>query len=677
MDKYEYFATRSAKEVAENLEGKLSEWNNFVTSNGIVDKMLKSYRTYYGRHFATNPNFTDSEIVRTGEEGELAAFSVNHYRNLIKHILNLTTSQKPAFDARAINSDTRSLVQARLANNVLDYYLREKRLNRYLRTAAEQSLVLAKGFLKVTWEPSLGEPMRVENYTDENGQIKERMKFEGDIKVTCPSPLDVFVDQSQEDWNTCEWIVTREYQNKYNLAVRHPELKHDIERLQTKMEIEGMRHLAFHALNESNDVPVFEFYHKRTEAVPNGRLVIFCNKDVVLYDGPIPYKRLPVFRIVPGEIYGTTEGYTDAYDLLALQEVFNVCVSTAFSNIQAFGVQNVLIPEGCNLSVDQLSQSLAGIKYDPQAGKPEALQLTQSPAELYQFIPMIEKMMETISGINSVARGDPDHSLKSGIALSIVQSMATQYASGFSQSYADLLEDVGTFILDLLKDFAETKRIVSISGKFNRAYVKEFSGKDLSNISRVAVDMGNPIARTTAGRIEIAQTLMQNGMLKTPQEFFTVLNTGTLDTITEGPQAELDLIHRENEMMMDGAAVTAIVGEAHVLHMQEHRSLLSNPAVKMNGQITQGVLEHIQQHMQIYKTQDPLWSMVSGEPPAPPPPPPPPGGMPPGPGGPPPSSGPEGPSGPGMGPVSSMMTAPAPGAPPMSSGGSHPGAPSS
>src|SRR5207302_15028 len=92
---------------------------------------------------------------------------------------------------------------------------------------------------------------------------------------------------------------------------------------------------------------------------PNGRLLIYCESDVVLYDGPMRYRRLPVFRIVPGEIYGTTEGYTDAFDLIGIQEALNALVSIAFTNQQANGVQKIWVPEGGNFSATMLAKGLA------------------------------------------------------------------------------------------------------------------------------------------------------------------------------------------------------------------------------------------------------------------------------------------------------------------------------
>ncbi len=71
--------------------------------------------------------------------------------------------------------------------------------------------------------------------------------------------------------------------------------------------------------------------------------------------------------------------------------------------------------------------------------------------ETRDFIAMLEKTMETISGVNAVARGNPDPNLRSGNALALIQSMTLQFMSGLQQSYVAMIEDVGTGIIDILK----------------------------------------------------------------------------------------------------------------------------------------------------------------------------------------------------------------------------------
>lgn len=357
-------------------------------------------------------------------------------------------------------------------------------------------------------------------------------------------------------------------------------------------------------------IPIYEFYHRRSDALPDGRYMIIISPKAVAYDGPLPYRFIPVFRMAPSDILGTPLGYTPMFDCIPLQETVNALYSTVATNQNAFGVQNILLPKGANINTTELSGGLNILEYEQGMGKPEALNLTQTPAEIFNFIKMIENQMETLSGINSVVRGNPEASLKSGTALAMVQAQAVQFANGLQQSYIRLIEDVGTSIIKLLQDFATTPRVASIVGKSNKSYVKQFKGEDLSSINRVKVTVANPLSKTTAGRLEIANSLIQMGLIQNIDDYFTVLNTGSLETMTDSAQNQLFLIRAENERLADMEMVKALPTDQHVKHIEAHAAILNDPDLRMNDELAGVVLNHIQEHIDMLKTINPELLMI-------------------------------------------------------------------
>jgi hypothetical protein len=346
---------------------------------------------------------------------------------------------------------------------------------------------------------------------------------------------------------------------------------------------------------------------------------MYVGDDIVLEDTILIYKDLPVFRIAPAEILGTPYGYTDLFDLLPLQDAVNSLYSTILTNQNTFGVQNILNPRGNDVKVNQLEGSLNFIEYNAQAGKPEPLQLTNTPAEIFNFVQMLERNMETISGVNSVARGNPESSLKSGNALALVQSQALQFMSGLQQSYIQLLEDVGTGLINLLKDFASTPRVAAITGIRNRTKIKEFTGDDLSTINRVIVDVGNALMSSTAGREQIASNLLQMGAITSPEKYLEVLNTGNLEGFTEGEMNELFLVRGENENLMQGEAVVALATDNHALHIREHQAVLDDQNLRKDPNLTQRALDHIKEHINLLRQTDPDLLRILGQQPLSPP----------------------------------------------------------
>lgn len=603
-----YFAAKEPKDAASILMSKADDWFRELDTNGYLDKLRVMWASYYNAYYT---DIGDSHTVTfSGEQGELVQISVNHLRNLAQHMLVMITGSRPALQARAINTDYKSLTQARLANGILEYYMREKRLEVYLKKAVESAIVLGSGYIKVEWNANLGETYDIDD-DEETGETIEVK--EGDLIFSNLSPFDVIFDPNRED-NDHDWVLCRSFKNRHDMIAQYPEHKDRIEALPSKADLQTY-HLESAFFDETELIPIYEFYHKETESMVDGRYILFLDSEVVLLDSPMPYKNLPVYRIAPSDIMGTPYGYTPLFDVLPVQDAINSLYSTILTNQNAFGVQNILVPRGADVGISELSGGLNVIEANTQYGPIQPLNLTNTPEEVFKFLGMLEQVSETLSGVSSVTRGNPETSLKSGTALAMVQSTSLQFMSGLQQSYVQLIEDIGTGIVNILKDFAKTPRMAAIAGVNNRTEMKQFSGNDLSNVNRVIVDIGNPLARTTAGRVEMAEQLLQMGAITTPEQYFTVINTGRLEPMMENTQSELDLIRAENEDLMAGKEVIAVPTDQHTMHIREHKAVIADPELRKDPALLKRTLDHIYEHIEMLRTQDAdLLSMINEQP---------------------------------------------------------------
>jgi hypothetical protein len=289
---------------------------------------------------------------------------------------------------------------------------------------------------------------------------------------------------------------------------------------------------------------------------------------------------------------------------MPLQEAVNQLYSTIMSNQTAFGVQNIFVKSGANVNITNLA---GGLNVIEGLEKPEVLNLLATAQETFTFLQMLEGKMETISGVSSVTRGSPDpaQNLRSGNALALVQSMAIQFISGLQNQYVQLIEDLGTGLIEILKDYASAPRVASIIGKGNKAYLKEFKSTDLSEINRIIVDVGNPLARTTAGRVQIAEQLMQMKPYEfSIEQYIQVINTGRIEVMTDDSVDQENLIQQENERLLQAIPTKVLVVDEHMLHIKKHRTLLSDPLLREDDATAEVILNHINDHIQALKTTD-------------------------------------------------------------------------
>jgi len=587
----DYFAR---KLKVDNLMGKVDAYYQGLETLNYSKKISRCYNQYYGQ----GHNGVTDRITPGGTKGELSNYSVNNFRALMQHQLTLVTSDRPAFDVRAINTDSKSQKQSVLGGDVLDYYLSKKRLETVLIDATEKSLYSSEGWVEIYWDSRAGEPYGVDPDTDEQRNT-------GDVQYRTYDCLDVIRDFRQPEG--LDWVILRQTHNKYDLAARYPEHEEKI----LNSELRGSKS-AFNRTRmtinseESDMIYVYQLYHKKMPILPEGVYAIFI-EDEILEQGPLPLTKsdeLPVFRIMPGKLQNYGLGYTQAFDIVGLQEIGDQLYQAVISNNLNFSRQNLLIHKDADLNVNEIGEGMTALMWDGE-NKPEALQLVASSPETYSLIDRVEGLMEKFTGINEVIRGDPSPNLRSGNALALVAAQSIKFNSTLQNSFYKLLEDVGTGTLFFLKEFSEdVERFVTIVGIHNKSYLKAFKGKDLDGVSRVEVKTASALSKTSAGKVEIANNLIQNKLVDA-KGYMSVLETGELDILTEDPVSEEINIKQENEWMMDGKRPQALMFDNHPVHIKKHKAIIDDPEVRQSPEEIQAVLDHMQEHLDLWLQMDP------------------------------------------------------------------------
>jgi len=346
--------------------------------------------------------------------------------------------------------------------------------------------------------------------------------------------------------------------------------------------------------------------------MPQGRLAIMVG-ETILVDGPLPYNKPYVFPIRAQDAYQTAFGHSNLHDCIPLQDALDSCFSIALSNLNSFGLGSIVSEKG-SMSVSELRTGLLHLEHNKGTNPPQKLDLLQIPAEIFNFATMLIQNQETISGVNSVARGNVPHQM-SGTAMALVANQALTFSSGVQHSLNTLLEHVGSSLIELLQTFATVPRVAQIVGKTKKSYMKQFKCDDLKGISRVVVESTNALTKTTAGKVEIANNLLQSKLITTPEQYIQVVTTGTLEPLTEFDNAQNMLIRLENEQLTEGKPQQVVAIDLHELHVREHSVVLANPDVRNNPQVLQVTLDHIQQHINQAKSTDPaLMFMLKQQP---------------------------------------------------------------
>lgn len=578
-----YWASKPNEEIGKEVILKFKTWKQYLIDSGILRILKKSYKTFYGEH----------EIVNIDKS--LKAMHVNNYASLIRQLHVMVTSQRPAWSPRAINSDLESQAACELAEGFLDFYMREKSLEPKLNLATLLSLFLREGWSIIDWDPSAGKEIAV----DEN----ENPIYEGEPEIRIKTMLDVARDIYVKDLNAHNWYVVRDFKNKWDLIAKHKKYEEQLsgitynEQDDLEFNLDPFRTTKY---DYSSDlIPVYRFYHAKTPAMPEGRLVDVVTDDVILFDGPLPYKRPYCFCTSSAEYIDKSYAHSTALDLLPLQDALNANFSAILTNQAANAVQNFQMPKGAGFKSNQVSDGMRVIEYDEKKGPMTPLQLLQTAPEVFNFNQTLNNYMQLLMGLSSVTRGEAPASM-SGAAMALLQQQSLQFSSGLQLSHNTALENAGTALIELFQEFADEPRLMVIAGKTKKPLMKQFSGADLMGVNRVIVDVGNALSKTGAGRLELAKDLLNvPGAIKTPEQYLGVLLTGNLEPFYEHDRSRQYLIKEENEALMQGQYVQAFLTDDHAAHVLEHSCVANNLEVRKNPEILAAVTAHINEHLNI------------------------------------------------------------------------------
>jgi hypothetical protein len=645
MNRKDYWAAVPSDQLADKVQEKVDAYYKACERTGKMSLWRKVYRTIYGmdkwgRH-------TAAFVERDGEQGELVTVKIGHVRNLSNHLVNLTVQQRLSYDCRAKDTSTEATTQTERGSQWLDWQVREKGVGQTLRRGVKIATDFTEAFVVTDWDESAGDPFStrpqtlgpaaptpapLEGAVAAGPQLpaglgQESLEYTGETYTGAFYPDDVARELYEDEDGQSPWHVVSRWENVHKLAAKYPEYaeqilqEHDTQR--SDQSILPSQYLE--ALNESTDdrTRVFYLYHRKCPQLPYGRRAVVIGK-LVVKDGHLwrqgsKIRTYPVHRMAPENQGKTCFGYSSTIDLLAICDLIDMLYSAGATNLNANAVNNYWMPPNNGVSVTQLAGALNLIE---SAVKPEVLDHQLVSPELVNFIKMLETLVEIISGVNSVARGNPDGALKgaSGSALALLQSMTIQFASGLQEGYGLLAESVGQALVEIFQEFGERERDADLVGKDEkRLGASRIKGADIAKVSKVAVDLGNPATRTFAGRKQIADEMMANSQFKRPHQYLMFLATGRFEHLTESETSQLKLVKAEGEHLKAGKPALAMITDDHSLHVLEHQALLDSPEVRLDPQLSTRIMQHLMEHVNLAPQVPPVLAQLLGRQPIMPP----------------------------------------------------------
>lgn len=603
-------------DLADNLFEKIRAFFDQARSSFYYKVVARQWIYYHGFYYRLDNNFDWTANVSLSDS-VIATYS-NHVRSLVDTTYSMTTQQRPALQARARASDASSLERAKNGHKILDHYLKEQGHEEKLKLTAKHALLLLQGFIAPSWDPYAGPTEKIPVLGDDgelavgkNGIPEYELQALGDFKGCNPTVFDMVFDPLVPRFDENQWMCYRTYDNRWEVAARADDnqTRRDVLNIEPGIDSSEEAHTQFGVLSnfcmdhqDTDIIPVWHFFHKDTIACPGGREFHFAGDGVPLSEPePLGYDELPIMRVTADEIAMTQLGWGPVVDLHPLQELVNQELSTIATNSAGAGYNLIWVPDGGDLEEDRMGEGVLVVRGGQSPPSMVGMDI-RNPGR-HEFIKTLTSDMERHSGINSVARGQPEANFKSGKALQIMDAKAMLAVGPLQYSYLRCVERYGSFLLRTFYDRMEEgeEREVSVTDSNDPNPYLKFTKDDIDRLTKITVEPASPLLQTTSGRVHVADMLLSKGILRTPQEYLTMILTGNIEPLIAGEEAQLDGIHRENEALRRGEVVPVdFVNDNHLLHLREHGAEASNPDVRKNAHLHTNLLGHQLAHVNAF-----------------------------------------------------------------------------
>jgi hypothetical protein len=574
---------------AEDLTRKLDSLRR--GRQGLENQWKVNLAFYKGRQYTYYNRHTRRLESRPVDDGELPRYIVRLVSNQIltgaHSLLAKYTKTKPVMNASPGSGSEHDFKAAQMAERLLEYWWETMHLDDRLQEALLWGIIAGQGYWKINWDAHAGKPMTF--LLDPQGQpilddaLKDAFRaqleqfgvepqnqtvYMGDIKVETISPFDVYLDPSAKVFDDC----------KYAICVHHL----DPDEIKTRWGVDVKPDaipspqdatLPFGKSDEAEPTvkSVNIGYFMPSSSMPQGKYVVWMDKPAkILESSPWPYpsNTLPLVKFpgvrVPGQIYDSSV----VEHAIPLQKELNRTISQIVEYKNLTIKPRYWAPHG---STSQRITSEPGAMYfyaPYENHKPEAEQLPAMPPYVFDHLQGIRNGLREVFALTEVTEGEVPPNVEAGIAIDLLQEMATDRLAPTIKLLEEALGQAGQIMLSFAQKYYVEPRLLKIKGSGGSVQVKRFTQADIDAGIAVSVEAGSALPRTRAGKQARILDYIDRGVLPADKAY-KYLDMGDMAGIARAFQADEDQASREIEKLIRGEPLNEMAMQQVIGQLQQ------------------------------------------------------------------------------------------------------------
>ena len=537
----------------------------------------------------------------------------NHIAPIIEARLSKLGKIIPSLNVKPSSSSESDYYSSKLAKYILQNAIDKNDLKELITKATYWSEITGTSFYKLSWENDDGEII---------GDIDGKTFKSGDVKISVCSPFEIYPDSnSSTDIEDCQSIINARvfpvsYVNeKFNKHFVGEDI--DIFELGNSSFLSGMSGRSnitkvSHS-KKHNQALLIERYEKPSKKLPNGKLTIIC-EDELLYDGDLPYiigkdktRTFPFVKQVSSKQVGCFWGNSVIERCIPIQRAYNAIKNKKHEFIERLTCGILSVEDG-SVDTDNLeSEGLAPGKiliYRNGSTPPSYLSPGSIPSDIEKEE---EKLLEELNVLSSTSdmmiSSNIPGNLNSGTALSVLIDQDNSRLSLTAEMIRNAIISIGKIIIRLYKQFANSPRLLKLTDSTGTIQVSYWKNSDLTS-EDVILETNNELDDTISKNRNIIISLLEKGLFSdengvvSPSNKVKILN---MFGITNFEQYEdIRDLHKAKAIKennnLDNLNEPLDIDD-HEIHCYEHtRFLICDESISLSEQNREKLLKHIQSH---------------------------------------------------------------------------------
>lgn len=455
--------------------------------------------------------------------------SINKILPTIQNRLSRLCKNAPRYDVRPESMSNDDKEAARVSLHTLTALWDEMSINKKRLALYMWVQQTGHAWAKIAWDDTLGKLM-VDPGTGET------IGYEGNVRTDICSPFEIFPDplaKSDEDvYNS--WLIQAKVRKLDYFKSHYPDrggaVKEESAWLlsaQYEQRINSINTRSSGTAGQADAVKntAIELakYEAPSKDYPNGRMIITAN-GVLLANKELPAGEIPFAMFCDVIIGGKLYPESLITHLRPVQDQYNELIRRRSEWTRQLLAGKYSAPRGGGLAQESLNDQSGEVVYythNPalaNGGAPVAMQVPVIPQYAYTEEDKLIDMINDISGISEISRGDIPSSGMPAVGMQLLQEQDATRIGVVTEQHEWAWARIGRLILKYVQKYYKLPRKLKIAGPDLEYAVKEVSGDDLRDNTDVIVIRGSTLPNSkTLERQDIMNTY-QMGLLGVPSD---------------------------------------------------------------------------------------------------------------------------------------------------------------